>query len=452
MFGICSSTENIAESVYFGLFALQHRGQEGWGVAVHNHGKINCYKKSGLVSESFTDDVFKEFNGSAAIGHLHSGKDAENIHLNFQPLVVNYMQGEIAIVHDGNLTNKKELKLNLAKEGALFQTETDAELLCYLLARHGENPLHLSFQYAMQQLQGSYSILALHNEKLYAVRDPYGNRPLCIGSTHNGYVVASESCALDTIGAEFVRDVMPGEIVVIDKDGLHSFFAEEERKCPAHCIFEYVYLARPDSTIDGINVNKSRRRMGEILAKETGKLDLDLVISVPDSGNTAAIGYADASGHVFSQGILKNRYTGRTFIKPSQAMRERMVNLKLNPIRDEIEGKKIGVVDDSIVRGTTSKRLVQLLRDRGAKEIHFLVSCPPVLYPCPYGIDTAERDKLIATRMTLEDIRDYIGADSLHYLSLDGFFDVVDRKDNYCMACLDGNYKLDHHEENNCGE
>lgn len=444
VFGIYAPHEDVAKVTYFGLFALQHRGQEGCGIAVFNENeKIDYYKKLGLVSEVFDEDVLETLKGTAAIGHVRYSTTGNNSELNTQPLVARYLQGEIALGHNGNLTNAVALREELARSGALFQTETDTELLCYFLARYGDYPLQDSFKHAMKHLEGSYAIVALNHGKLYAARDPFGNRPLCIGQLLGGYVVASESCALDTVGATFIRDVEPGEIIVIDESGIQSYpTINEEDQRPAHCVFEYVYFARPDSTIDGINVNQARRRMGEILARETGKLDVDLVISVPDSGTTAAIGYASANAQVFSQGILKNRYAGRTFIQPTQSMRERMVSLKLNPIRDEIEGRRIAVVDDSIVRGTTSKRLVSRLRERGAKEVHFLVSCPPVLYPCYYGIDTADRDKLIAAHKTVDEIRDYIGADSLHYLSMEGLYESVGNGKRFCTACLDGNYRL----------
>lgn len=444
VFGIYAPQEEVAKITYFGLFALQHRGQEGCGIAVYNEQeKIDYYKRLGLVSEVFDGKVLDTLKGTAAIGHVRYSTTGNNSELNTQPLVARYLQGEIAIGHNGNLTNAVALREDLARNGALFQTETDTELLCYLLARYGDHPLHVSFQHAMKHIEGSYAIVVLNRGKLYAARDPFGNRPLCIGELPGGYVVASESCALDTVGATFLRDVEPGEIIVIDEEGLHSYpTINPADQHPSHCVFEYVYFARPDSTIDGINVNQARRRMGEILAMETPKLDVDMVISVPDSGTTAAIGYAGANNQVFSQGILKNRYAGRTFIQPTQSMRERMVSLKLNPIRDEIEGRRIAVVDDSIVRGTTSKRLVSRLRERGAKEVHFLVSCPPVLYPCYYGIDTADRDKLIAAHKTLDEVCEYIGADSLQYLSMEGLYEAVGNGKRFCTACLDGNYRL----------
>ncbi len=443
VFAISSSRMDVAKLAYLGLFALQHRGQEGCGLAAWNKGKINFHKKLGLVNDVFNEEILSKLTGSIAIGHTRYATQGETSELNTQPIVANYYQGQFALAHNGNLTNTQALREELGKTGSLFQTTTDTEVLCNLLARYAEKSLDVALQEAMKIIKGSYSLVAIANGKLYAARDPFGNRPLCIGelADHSGYVVASESCSLDTVGANFVRDVEPGEVIIIDEDGVHTA-SKNPASRTAHCIFEYVYFARPDSTIDGVNVNQSRRRMGAILARETGDIGCDIVIPVPDSGTTAAIGYAEASGKPFTQGILKNRYTSRTFIQPTQAMRERMVNLKLSPIREEIEGKKVAVVDDSIVRGTTSKRLVSLLRERGAAEVHMLITCPPVLWPCYYGIDTAERDKLIAASHSIDEIRDYIGADSLHYISLDGLYEAVGGGDKYCVACLNGEYCL----------
>ncbi len=441
VFGIYTKDQNVAEKAYYGLFALQHRGQEGCGIAVSRDGYINYHKSLGLVTEAFNEQIIANLQGNAAIGHVRYSTTGANSEINTQPIVASYLQGDLALAHNGNLTNTKKLKGWLSQAGALFQTTTDTEVLCNLVARYGHGSLDTSLAQAMVDLEGSYAIVALNQGKLYAARDPYGNRPLVLGEIAGGYVVASESCALDTIGATFIRDVRPGEILTIDDDGFKSHDIAHP-PTPAHCIFEYVYFARPDSTIDGINVNQSRRRMGQILAQEIERLDVDIVIPVPDSGTTAAIGFAEEQNLTFTQGILKNRYTGRTFIQPTQEMREQMVKLKLNPIREELEGRRVAVVDDSIVRGTTSRRLVKLLRERGAKEVHFLVTCPPVTHPCYYGIDTADRDKLIAVGREVEDICAYIGADSLHYLSLEGLGEAVGGQPHFCTACLNGAYRL----------
>ena len=441
VFGIYAPGRSVAQMTYFGLFALQHRGQEGCGIAVSDGTNIDFYKNTGLVSEVFKQDILNRLEGYMAIGHVRYSTTGQNSELNTQPIVARYLQGQLALAHNGNLTNAGALRTKLATNGSLFQTTIDTEVIVNLIARHGQNDLEESLMKAMIDLKGSYSLVVMNEKKLYAVRDPFGNRPLCVGTLDNGgYVVASESCALDAVGAKFLRDVRPGEIIVIDEDGLHSqqnFMKSQD----ALCIFEYIYFARPDSNIDGVNVNKARRNMGQELARQAN-VDVDIVIPVPDSGTTAAIGYAEESGHTFTQGILKNRYAGRTFIQPTQDLRELMVKLKLNPIEEELTGKRVAVVDDSIVRGTTSRKLVQLLRDRGATEIHFLVSSPPVAYPCYYGIDTSDRSKLIAAQKDLEEIREYIGADSLHYLDLEGLLRAVGGERGFCTACLDGNYML----------
>lgn len=441
VFGVYAPGKPVSQLTYFGLFALQHRGQEGCGMAVSNGTHIDFYKSIGLVSEVFKQDILNKLDGHIAIGHVRYSTTGANSELNTQPIVARYLQGQLALAHNGNLTNAGELRTKLATNGSVFQTTIDTEVIVNLIARHGQNNLDESLMKSMIDLKGSYSLVVMNEQKLYAVRDPYGNRPLCIGTLdNNGYVVASESCALDAVGAKFLRDVKPGEIIVIDEDGLHSlhnFMKTDD----ALCIFEYIYFARPDSNIDGVNVNKARRNMGHELAKQAD-VDVDIVIPVPDSGTTAAIGFAEASGHIFTQGILKNRYAGRTFIQPTQDLRELMVKLKLNPIEEELQGKRVAVVDDSIVRGTTSKKLVQLLRDRGATEVHFLVSSPPVKYPCYYGIDTSDRSKLIAANHELDAIREYIGADSLHYLDLAGLLKAVGGERGFCTACLDGSYPL----------
>ena len=365
----------------------------------------------------------------------------ENSQLNTQPVVARYQRGQIALAHNGNLTNAAELRNYLMEHGSLFQTTIDTEQIVGLLALHGQDDMEQAMLKAMIDLKGSYALVIMSEDKLYAVRDPYGNRPLCIGKLgEDGYVVASESCALDAVGATFLRDVAPGEIITIDEKGLHStnLFGNVG---DALCVFEFIYFARPDSNIDGINVNKARRLMGRELAKEA-PLDVDIVISVPDSGTTAAIGYAEEIGIPFTQGILKNRYAGRTFIQPSQELRELMVKLKLNPIRDALEGKRVAVVDDSIVRGTTSRKLVKLLREHGAKEVHFLVSAPPVKHSCYYGIDTGIQEELIAHKYDIDGICEYIGADSLHYLSMEGLLRSVAGSRNFCTACLNGDYPL----------
>lgn len=441
VFGIYLPNEEVAQMLYLGLFSLQHRGQDACGIATSTKEEMKFYKNTGMVSDVFNENILATLVGDMGIGHVRSGTIGKTSQLNAQPVVVRYRQGQIAAAHSGSLINGAELKNRLLENGALFQTDIDTESIVGLIASHGSDNLENALLKTMIDLKGSYAIMLMNDHKLYAVRDPYGNRPLCIGTLgEKGYVVASESCALEAIGAKYLRDVKPGEIIIIDEDGLHSNIMFTEVG-DALCIFEFVYVARPDSNIDGINVNRARRLMGKYLAQEV-KVDADIVISVPDSGTTAAIGYAEESGIPFTQGILKNRYTGRSFIQPTQELRELMVKLKLNPIRDALEGKRVAVVDDSIVRGTTSRKLVKLLKEYGAKEVHFLVSCPPVKYPCYYGIDTGNRESLIASQYDVEEIREYIGADSLHYLSTEGILKAVEGSRKMCTACVSGEYPM----------
>lgn len=443
VFGIFAPGRSVSELIYLGLFSLQHRGQEGCGIAVSEGKAINHYKNLGMVTDVFNQSTLDSLNGYLGIGHVrYSTSGQSKTQQNTQPIVARFQHGQIALAHNGSLTNAAELRNHLMERGSLFHTTIDSEQIVGLIASHGQDDMEQAMLKAMIDLKGSYSLVIMTENKLYAVRDPYGNRPLCLGKIgEDGYVVASESCALDAIGATFLRDVEPGEILTIDENGLHStkLFNHEKN---ALCIFEFIYIARPDSNIDGINVNKARRLMGRELAKEA-PLDVDTVIAVPDSGTTAAIGYAEESGIPYTQGILKNRYTGRSFIMPTQEMREQMVKLKLNPIRDALEGKRIAVVDDSIVRGTTSRKLVKLLREYGAKEVHMLISAPPVKYPCFYGVDTGNPDELIASKKSVDEICEYIDADSLHYLSMEGILRAVEWSGcGFCTACLNGEYPM----------
>ena len=443
VFGIYAPGRSVADFIYMGLFSLQHRGQEACGIAISEGTAINYHKNLGMVTEVFNQNVLAGLKGHMGIGHVrYSVKGQAKTQQNAQPVVARYQHGEIAVAHNGCLINGEELRASLMERGFLFHTSVDAEQIVSLIASHGHDDMENALMKTMIDLKGSYSLVIMTEDKLYAVRDPQGNRPLCIGKLgEDGYVVASESCALDAIGASFQRDVAPGEIITIDENGLHSTTMFTGHK-QALCVFEFVYIARPDSNIDGINVNKARRLMGNELAKEA-KLDVDVVISVPDSGTTAAIGYAEESGIPFTQGILKNRYTGRSFIQPTQEMRELMVKLKLNPIRDAIEGKRIAVVDDSIVRGTTSRKLVKMLREYGAKEVHMLITCPPVKYPCFYGVDTGDPNELIAAKMDVDGICEYIGADSLHYISMEGINRAVEWSGvSFCTACVSGEYPM----------
>lgn len=439
VFGIYAPEQEVARLTYYGLYALQHRGQESAGIAVSEGKDVQIHKGMGLVSEVFSERILNELSGKMAIGHVRYSTTGSSLVANAQPLVVHYQKGMMALAHNGNLANAAELREELVKDGAVFQTTVDTEVIINLIARYFRGCLEDALVKTMLDLRGAYALVILGENKLIGVRDPYGVRPLCIGQVGGRYCLASESCALDTIGAEFVRDVVPGEIITIDEEGLHARQGLPAQKS-AGCAFEYIYFARPDSTIDQINVTESRRRMGVELAREC-PIDADIVIPVPDSGMSAALGYSEASGIPFAQGLLKNRYVGRTFIQPTQEMREVAVRLKLNANAQVLRGKRVIMIDDSIVRGTTSSRLVEMVRKAGAKEVHLLISSPPVLYPCYYGIDTAEREKLIATQLDVDGIRDYVGADSLYYLSEEGVIRALEGQ-SVCLACFNGDYPV----------
>ncbi len=441
VFGIYGPGLDVARLTYYGLYALQHRGQESAGIAVGDGSRIQLHKGMGLASEVFSLENLDNFQGYIGVGHVRYSTTGTSNLVNAQPLVFRCSRGMIGLAHNGNLTNVNELRSQLFLNGSVFQSSTDSEVIVNLIARYSQGSLVDSIIKTMIDIKGAYSLVILTEKSLIGVRDPYGFRPLCLGRKGDAYVLASESCALDTVGAEFIRDVEPGEIIVIDKNGLTSrTVLQGNRK--AHCIFEYIYLARPDTSMDGFNVNKVRREMGRQLAREY-QVDADIVIPVPDSGKTAAWGFALESGMAYEEGLMKNRYVGRTFIQPVQSSRDLGVRLKLNPVREVLEGKKVVVVDDSIVRGTTSGKIVNMVRECGAKEVHFCLSSPPIIKSCYYGIDTSNRGELIAASKNLEEIRKYIGADGLHYLSLQGLLDVFgDRQGNFCTACFSGDYPV----------
>ncbi len=448
VFGIYGPGLDVARLTFYGLFALQHRGQESAGIAVGDGRRIHLHKGMGLVAEVFNESAIEAMPGHIAIGHVRYSTTGANLPVNAQPLVFNYVNGQIGLAHNGNLTNIRDLRYQMAASGAVFQTTTDSEVIVNLIARHNQSSLEEALVKCMIDIKGAYSLVVQTENRLLAMRDPWGFRPLCLGRLGEAWVVASESCALDTIGAEFIRDVQAGEIIVMDENGLTSINALAGSRL-AHCIFEYIYFARADSTIDGFNVNRARRRMGEQLAREY-PLEADLVLPVPDSGIPAARGYADASGIPFEEGLMKNRYIGRTFIQPAQHLRDLGVRLKMNPIREVLEGKRVVLVDDSLVRGTTSGKIVRMLREAGARTIHLCLSSPPIKCPCYYGIDTSNRKELIASQKDLEEIRQFTGADTLHYLSLDGLLDVFgDKRDSFCTACFDGVYPVNVTESNN---
>ena len=436
------SQENCSEELYYCLYALQHRGQESAGIATNDEGKINTFKNRGLVGDVFSNtEIFEELKGNIGIGHVRYATSGGGDIKNAQPLIVNYRTSQIALAHNGNLVNANALRDMLEDSGVVFQTDIDTEVIVNLLARSLKNGIVESIKRVVEIIKGAYALVITTEDKLIGLRDPHGLRPLCLGKTESGYVLASESCALDAIGAEFVRDIEHGEIVVIDSEGVQSFNQNNWVKKKL-CVFELIYFARPDSTMDGISVYNARQSAGRSLAKEY-PVEADVVIGVPDSGVAAAIGYSKESGIPYEIGLIKNKYIGRTFIQPNQKLREQGVRIKLNVLKENIKDKRVVIVDDSIVRGTTSKRLVEILKEAGAKEVHFRVSSPPVTHTCHFGIDTPYREHLIATQHTTDEIRELIGADSLAYLSMEGMVESVGGGDTFCKACFDGDYPME---------
>jgi amidophosphoribosyltransferase len=438
---LSSNKLNCSSYLYYGLYALQHRGQESAGISVNKEGKIQSHKDVGLVSDVFKGDVLKQLKGNIGIGHVRYSTSGEDGVTNAQPLTVNHSSGQIALAHNGNLINDGALRNMLEDSGVVFQTTIDTEVMVNILARGLRHGMIEAIQRMVEILKGAYAVVINVGDKLVGIRDPFGLRPLCLGKRDDDYFLASESCALDAIGAELVRDIEPGEIIVIDDNGLTSYGQNNWVKKKA-CIFEQIYFARPDSIMDETSVYAARHKAGRILAKES-PVDADIVIGVPDSGVPAAIGYAEASGIPYGVGLIKNKYIGRTFIQPNQQLREEGVRIKLNPLRDTIEGKRVVIIDDSIVRGTTSKRLVSILRQAGAKEVHFRVTSPPVSHTCHFGIDTPRRKYLIGAKKSVEEIRQILEADTLAYISLEGLTESVDGRTTFCRACFDGEYPME---------
>ena len=438
---------DVASTVYYGLFALQHRGQESCGIAVSDtegpKGKVMASKGMGLVNEVFDGEKLEKLKGNIGVGHVRYSTAGASNSQNVQPLVLNYVKGILMLAHNGNLVNALELRKELEYTGAIFQTTIDTEVIAYLIARERLNvgSVEDAVKNAMKKLKGAYSLVISSPRKLIGARDPFGFRPLVIGKRDNAYMLASETCALDAVGAEFVRDVKPGEIVMLDKDGITS----DESMCiqkPARCIFEYIYFARPDSYVDGVSVYNSRIMAGKILA-QMHPAEADIVIGVPDSGNAAAMGFALQSGIPYGVGFVKNSYVGRTFIKPKQSARESSVHIKLNALKEVVRGKRVVMVDDSIVRGTTSGLIVQMLKDAGATEVHVRISSPPFLFPCYFGTDVPSCDQLIAHEHTVDQICDLIGADSLGYLDGERLPELIEGETGYCEACFSGNYPVE---------
>lgn len=442
VFGIYDRTLDIARYVYWGLFALQHRGQESAGLAVTDGTQIELTKNMGLLTEAIRS--LPRLPGHMGLGHVRYSTTGSNNPRNIQPLVVQFKDEHIAVAHNGNLTNALEIRRNLEEQGSIFQTSMDSEVIVNLIARSHAATMEERIVEACNRIQGAFSLVINTNDYLIGLRDPHGYRPLCLGKTNAGYVLASETCALDAIKAEFIRDIEAGEMVIIDDSGVRSrMYAPVDAIDKKVCVFEYIYFARSDSNIDGQSVYESRLAMGRELARET-QYDADLVMAIPDSGTTAALGYARESGIPFAEGLIKNRYSGRTFIKPNQEERELAVRMKLNPVEEVVKGKRVVLIDDSIVRGTTSGLIVKMLKEAGAKEVYMCVSSPAILYPCHYGIDTSVRKELIAATKSIEEIRAYIKADKLHYLTQEGLdraIVTIDGK-HMCFACFDGAYAV----------
>lgn len=444
VFGVMSpKAVDVASMVYYGLYALQHRGQESCGIVVNDEGVFSSYKDMGLVSDVFSKDVLSHFPaGKIAVGHVRYGTTGATTRNNCQPMEVNHKKGKMALAHNGNLSNALELRDKLELSGAIFNTTSDTETIAYMITRKRLHTASIEEAVieAMPNLEGAYSLVLMSSTKMIAVRDPRGFRPLCYGQTEDGtYVVSSESCGLRAVGAKFIRDVLPGEILVFTEDGLQSIRIHCEKKEKQTCIFEHIYFARPDSVIDGVSVHEARVTAGQILAKRF-PVEADVVIGVPDSGLDAALGYTKESGIPYEIGLIKNKYIGRTFIAPGQDERFDKVKIKLSPVKSVLEGKRVVLIDDSIVRGTTSKRIVKLLRDAGATEIHIRISAPPFLHPCYYGTDIDSEENLIANHHMADEIAKILGADSLGYLPLEDLPELIRGEKHFCAACFNGKY------------
>jgi len=440
LFGIFRHPE-AANLTYLGLYALQHRGQESVGIATSSGGRLQVHKSMGYVADSFDEATIARLNGTSAVGHVRYSTAGESGLKNAQPILIDCVHGEIAICHNGNLVNARELRDALVDAGSIFQTTSDTEVLLHLYARSRAASVEDALVESISQAQGAFSLVLLTKDRLIAVRDPHGFRPLALGRLGESYIVCSETCALDLIDAEWIRDIEPGEVFIVGPEGTRSIrpFAPAPQ---AHCIFEHVYFARPDSYVFGRSVNEVRTELGRRLATEQ-PAEADVVVPVPDSGVCAATGYAEAAGIPLQMGLIRNHYVGRTFIEPHQAIRHFGVRVKLNPVKSILQGRRVVLVDDSIVRGTTSRKIVKMVRAAGASEVHMRISCPPTISPCFYGVDTPQRSELIAATHSLEEIRRYIDADSLGYLGLDGMLSAVgSERSMYCTSCYTGRYPV----------
>lgn len=443
--GVCGiyGHRDSAKIAYFGLYALQHRGQESAGIVTADGESVRIHKDMGLVPEVFSEDILRDMTGSTSIGHVrYSTTGASNI-TNTQPLMVSHKGKTLAVAHNGNLTNSITLRRELEGQGSIFQTTMDSEVVLHLMARAADLSLDDALSKTFTAMKGAYSMLMMTKDAMIAIRDPDGFRPLCLGKLNNGgHIVASETCALDLVDAAYIRDIEPGEILIFHDGKMRSIHPWPKQQ-PHYCIFEQVYFARPDSDIFGTSVYKARKRMGAILAKEAN-IEADFVMPFPDSGNYAALGYAQESGIPLEMAVIRNHYVGRTFIEPTQSMRDFNVKVKLNPVRNFLKGKRVIIVEDSIIRGTTGKSRVRALRETGAKEVHMVVSCPPTRHACYYGIDFPSESQLIAGGKTVEEIAEYLGLDSLHYLSLDGLVEATEMpREHFCLACYNNTYPIE---------
>ena len=433
--------EEAAKLTYFGLYALQHRGQESAGMVVSDGDRVLEHKAMGLVPDIFDEQIVDRLKGHVALGHVRYSTTGSSLIVNAQPFRIQYAGKTLAVAHNGNLVNSRQIRTELEESGSIFQTSMDTEIVLHLAAKFMKKGLEQAMFQTMRKVRGAYSMVVMTEDALIAGRDPHGFRPLCLGRLNSGYVVTSETCALDLVHAEYVRDVEPGEILIINKNGLRSIQLETDCR-KAQCIFELIYFSRPDSNVYGQNVYLFRKKQGELLSREF-PVEADLVMPFPDSGNYAAIGYAQSSGLPLEMGVIRNHYVGRTFIQPSQSMRDFGVKVKLNPVKELLKNQRVLIIEDSIIRGTTSRTRIKTLRNIGAREVHMLVSCPPHRFPCHYGIDFSTRGELIAAEKSVEEIRDFIGLDSLGYLHVDNLVKAthIPRKD-LCLACFDGEYPV----------
>jgi len=433
--------EDAAKLTYFGLYALQHRGQESAGIVASDGMRVREHKAMGLVPEVFDEHILEQLKGDMALGHVRYSTTGSSLLVNAQPLKVQHSGKSLAVAHNGNLVNARRIRAELEDTGSIFQTGMDSEVVLHLIAKHLKEGLARAVIETMARIEGAYSMIIMTEDTLIAARDPKGFRPLCLGKLDSGYILASETCALDLVEAEYIRDIGPGEILIIDRDGHNSVQAAREGR-KAQCIFELIYFARPDSDVFGQNVYGFRKRQGELLARQY-PMEVDLVMPFPDSGNYAALGYARASGNPLEMGMIRNHYVGRTFIQPSQAMRDFGVKVKLNPVKDLLKGQRVLIIEDSIIRGTTARTRIDALKKTGAREVHMLVSCPPHRYPCHYGIDFTTRGELVAARKSIEEIREFIGLDSLGYLDIANMVKATDiPATDLCLACFNGKYPV----------